>query len=223
MLSVAQMLVPWWKLPIVVIDFETTGVNAAECMPVEVAAVRFEDGAIVARASSLIDPGIPIPPEATAVHGIADEMVSSADEAFVAIVNALVQVDACDAMPCAYNANFDRTILHRLARAESSHEIESCRHADLPWLDPMVVVKHVDKFAKGKKLTDACARRGIQIGMQAHRAEADAILCGMLLFSTDVRKALGDQTISEVLRRQTIRAAEQEAEFAAWKARQPAQ
>ena len=46
--------------------------------PVQVALVRFEAGKPVATASSLLQPGIPIPAEATGIHGVTDEMVKGA-------------------------------------------------------------------------------------------------------------------------------------------------
>ncbi len=105
----------------------------------------------------------------------------------------------------------------------------ACSYLELetawPWLDPLVIVRHVDRFVRGTgrhKLTAVCERRGITLE-GAHRATADAEAAGRLLYSPDIRAALGDQTIGEVLRRQTIRAAEQDADFEAWRARQPKQ
>ena len=217
MISHAQHMLPWHQLRIVVLDFETTGVDPTQCAPVEVA------GDVVERASELINPGCPIPAEATFIHGITDEMVITAYPAAVAINNVLdrVLLDG-DAIPCAYNARFDSTIFRRImGEREGASELVALR--DWPWLDPLVVVRHVDRFVRGSgrhSLSAVCARRGIALE-GAHRATADAEAAGRVLFSEDVRAALGDATISEVLRRQTIRADEQEADFEAWRAKQP--
>ena len=69
MIRIADLVKPWHQLSYVIIDFETTGVEPTECLPVEVAAVRLEAGKVVARHSSLINPGIPIPEGAQAIHG----------------------------------------------------------------------------------------------------------------------------------------------------------
>jgi hypothetical protein len=73
------------------------------------------------------------------------------------------------AVPCAYNAPYDGVVLRDL--------VEWGR-----WLDPLVLVKGLDKYEKGKRLTDAAARRGIVLAQgAAHGAAADAMVAAMLL------------------------------------------
>ncbi len=61
--------------PLVFLDLETTGSDPAADRIVEIAGVRVEpDGARQER-TRRVNPGRPIPPEATAVHGIRDEDV----------------------------------------------------------------------------------------------------------------------------------------------------
>lgn len=225
MLTLFQHLQPWHTLPIAVLDFETTGPDPRTCAPVELAIVRFENGEPVARWSTLINPGVPIPVEAAAIHGITDAMVESAIP--VAMLASCIEVQAAellrDAMPCGYHGHaFDRVILHRFSY---DYQFGLVSMADWPWLDPLVMVRHVDRFVRGSgrhRLEAACGRRNIKIA-GAHRAAADAEAAGRLLFHHDIRAALGDQTITEVLRRQLIRAAEQDRDFEAWKAKQPPQ
>ena len=57
-------------------DLETTGIQPKTDAIVEIGAVRFEGSEPVGRFSTLINPGRPIPPEASAVNGITDEMVA---------------------------------------------------------------------------------------------------------------------------------------------------
>ncbi len=57
----------------VVLDTETTGLDAA--FPVEVSVLAV-DGTVLP--DTLVDPGMPIPAAATAIHGITDEMVAGA-------------------------------------------------------------------------------------------------------------------------------------------------
>ncbi|HUK64216.1 MAG TPA: 3'-5' exonuclease, partial [Dongiaceae bacterium] len=64
---------------VVVVDTETTGMSPAEGHAlVEVATVVLENGTIGETWSSLVRPGRPIPPDASAVHGITDAMVAGA-------------------------------------------------------------------------------------------------------------------------------------------------
>ncbi len=61
-----------------VIDVETTGFSPVADRVVEIGCAEVEDDQIVARWSTLVNPGRAIPAEATAVHGITDAMVSRA-------------------------------------------------------------------------------------------------------------------------------------------------
>lgn len=93
-----------------IVDCETTGVGESDRV-VELAVLPFDyerdTGRVVAvhePFASGVDPGIPIPAEATAIHGITDEMVagcSVTDEQVAAAIG-----DA--KLLLAYNAKFDR-------------------------------------------------------------------------------------------------------------------
>ena len=61
-----------------VIDVETTGFSPAADRIVELACALVDGGRVVAGWATLVDPGMPIPTYATAVHGITDEMVAGA-------------------------------------------------------------------------------------------------------------------------------------------------
>jgi DNA polymerase-3 subunit epsilon len=61
--------------PLVVLDLETTGTTPKTDRIVEVAAVKFMPGGERTRCHKRLNPGIPIPPAATAIHGIRDEDV----------------------------------------------------------------------------------------------------------------------------------------------------
>ena len=63
------------KRPIIFFDLETTGVDTARDRIVEVSMIKImPDGEEITRTRRL-NPGMPIPPEATAVHGITDDDV----------------------------------------------------------------------------------------------------------------------------------------------------
>lgn len=63
--------------PLAVIDLETTGPNVATDRIADIAIIkRLPDGGLE-RWSTLVNPGIPIPPAATAVHGITDAKVAN--------------------------------------------------------------------------------------------------------------------------------------------------
>jgi DNA polymerase-3 subunit epsilon len=60
---------------VVFFDLETTGVSTEHDRIVDIACIRQDPDGREETFISLVDPGMPIPPEATAVHGISDEMV----------------------------------------------------------------------------------------------------------------------------------------------------
>jgi DNA polymerase III epsilon subunit family exonuclease len=61
-----------------VIDVETTGFSPAVDRVVEIGCAEVDGDQIVARWSTLVNPGRAIPAEATAIHGITDAMVARA-------------------------------------------------------------------------------------------------------------------------------------------------
>lgn len=90
-------------LTYLVVDTETTGLDPAACKVVSVAGVWARPGAgIVRKESFLVDPCVPIPPEASAVHHIVDRHVQGAP--------LLAQV-----LPTFQGADFDLYAAHNAA------------------------------------------------------------------------------------------------------------
>jgi DNA polymerase-3 subunit epsilon len=206
----------WAAQSFCVIDFETTGLDAENERVVEMGVVVFEAGAITARRQWLIDPEKPIPAEATSVHGIGDDDVKGAPKFRELAEELLALLEA--RIPVAYNAEFDRRFLHaeftRAGHAPGDARPPALR-PDVVWVDPLVWVRELQKYEKGKKLTDVAARLGIPLD-NAHRADADAEAAGRVLL------ALAPQmpsTYGELVRLQAQYAVRQEADFQAWRAR----
>ncbi|MBO5903701.1 MAG: 3'-5' exonuclease [Tidjanibacter sp.] len=84
------------KRPIVFFDLETTGVDVTNDRIVEIAVVKVDPNGDKDVKVRRINPGMPIPPEATAVHGITDEDVKDAPR-FEQIARSLYAfIDGCD-------------------------------------------------------------------------------------------------------------------------------
>jgi DNA polymerase III epsilon subunit-like protein len=199
----------WHELPFTVIDFETTGLEEHD-RAVQVAAVRFENGEQVAQHSTLIDPEMPIPDEASKIHGIYYDDVKGAPTLSDAIAEVANKVPMADALPVAYNAQFDRRFW-----------LPDFTYPGLvfdvlwPWVDPLVFIRHAHKFWRGKgrhKLANVAEKYNVDPG-DSHTAIDDAITTGRILFSERMHKILGDVSIAELLRKQQLRAQEQEVEF----------
>ncbi len=102
-------------IPIVVFDFETTGLEARTERIIEIGAVKFVNRKESARFTQLINPGKNIPQNSTDINGITNEMVASAptiDSVFPALHDFM---RGC--LGVAHNADFDAGFLsHESAR-----------------------------------------------------------------------------------------------------------
>lgn len=91
-----------------IVDSETTGMEHGKDKAVEVGGILLEDGEILQRYESLVDPGIPIPAETSAIHHITDDMVKGAPSIDAALQPILAEdVDFI----IAHNAKFDQGFL----------------------------------------------------------------------------------------------------------------
>ena len=171
----------WVNHPIALIDVETTGKDAAIDRVVEIGIAIARQGVIVERKNWLVNPGRPIPKEASDVHGIGDEDVKDAPS-FEAVANDIVaMLDGC--IPAAYNAAFDRAFLGtELARVGVSLP------RDVEWLDPLVWARELQHAEKSRALGEVAERLGVVLE-NAHRASADAEAALSVLFALgrDVR------------------------------------
>jgi DNA polymerase III epsilon subunit-like protein len=169
----------WSEVDSAFLDTETTGVRIGFDKAVSVAAVRFENQLPVAKFSSLVNPGIPIPPESTLIHGITDDQVKDAptiEQVFK--MPALVEV-LKGAQPGAFNGPFDRNFVPAF-----------CEPWDWPWFDALPFVRMFDRYERGPgrhKLTAVCKRQGIEL-VNAHTAEADSEAAGLLYYKLGAMK-----------------------------------
>ncbi len=170
---------PLSEIPWASIDTETTGTNAQADRVIEVGIVLFQSGQVVEKKNWLINPGRPIPPDATKVHGITDADVAdkpSFAEVMPEIVEALQ-----GALPLAYNADFDRGfLLEELKRNQFSGERPPAFRNDVIWLDPLTWARELQKEHRSRALGDVCERLGISLE-NAHRATDDAEAAGHVL------------------------------------------
>jgi len=206
----------WEDIPFAVIDFETTGRDPETDRVIEIGVVTFVKGKVTSRESLLINPGIPVPEESRAVHGITDEELAGAPD-FAAAMPRLLEL-LQDKLPVAYNAPFDRGfLLSEIRRAApkgmTPGDMPPAARDAVVWVDPLVWAREILKELKSRRLGDVTKHFGIPLE-QAHRAAGDAEATGRVLL------ALAPQLpriYGELVRLQKRYAAFQEAEFAAWK------
>jgi DNA polymerase-3 subunit epsilon len=116
--------------PLVGFDLETTGINVERDRIVQIALVRIEPGGARRTFETLVNPECPIPPEASAVHGIKDADVR--DMPTFSQIRQDVEEFLKDADLAGFNSvNFDMPLLQaELGRAGSALEFEGVRHLD---------------------------------------------------------------------------------------------
>lgn len=163
---------PWQEIDIALLDVETTGRDASVDRVVEVGIVVGRHGEVVARYNWLINPGIPIPGDVSAVHGITDEMVKDKPRFEDAAPEIAQALRGC--VPAAYNALFDRAfIMSEFSRAKADVTGVPALARDVEWIDPLVWARDIQHDEKSRALGDVAARLGVKLE-QAHRASDDA-------------------------------------------------
>jgi DNA polymerase-3 subunit epsilon len=206
---------PEWSKTLVGFDLETTGLDLATSRIVTASIVRIDaSGDTVESKDWLINPGIEIPPEAAAVHGVTTEMarqegmdpklaLAEVAETLRSYFNALVPV-------VAFNAPYDFTILRNELVRNKLASVEA-----KPVVDPLVLDKKFVKFRKGKRtLGILCGHYSIEL-LNAHQSSADALAAVRLaqqqarIFSKDI-----DRDVTALHENQIAWSKEQDEDFA---------
>lgn len=168
-------------------DTETTGPNPLEDRIVTAAFIVRTPGADDRVFTWLINPGIPIPAEATAVHKVTDAMVQADGQdpktALDEIANYLAYAIGQGMPVIAFNQSFDWSILHHdLKRNGLPTMAERVGPGPLPLVDPHVIDKEFYRGVRGsgmRKLKPTADRYGVALS-DWHTAEADALAALMI-------------------------------------------
>ena len=171
------------------LDFETTGIDRFNDVPVSYALVSVVEGVVLRSWSGLIDPGRPVPPEATAVHGISTEQARDEGmplrDAMALVSDAVVAASERGAPLAGMKLDYDLTILDLAGDPCGQGLLE--RGWRGPVLDAGVIDRHFDPEREGRRtLVDLCSHYGIEIG-KAHDASADATASIEVLFALATR------------------------------------
>jgi DNA polymerase-3 subunit epsilon len=164
---------------IAVVDTETTGLYPSRDRLVEIAVmlleVERESGALVRVVDTyegLQDPGMPIPRQAIAVHGITDAMVRGRHIDLARVVDLLSAAD----LVVAHNSGFDKGFVRQLmAGADRLPWACSCR--GIPW-------RRLYGFLESTRLQHLAERLQVRAGT-AHRALGDVETTVNLILQAD--------------------------------------
>jgi len=170
--------------PLAVFDLETTGVNTSTDRIVEISIHKVMPNGKTETRTHRVNPGIPIPPKTTEIHGISDADIAN-EPSFVDLApNLFIFLNDCDL--AGFNSNrFDvPVIVEEFHRAGYDFDVTNRNLIDIQNIfhkkEPRTLVAAY-KFYCGKDLTNA------------HSAEADTlatyeILEAQLAKYTDLKK-----------------------------------
>jgi len=161
------------KRPLIFFDLETTGVDIANSRIVEIACIKIDVEGNKTEKHTLINPTIPIPKEASDVHGITDEKVANAPK-FIQLSKSLYDFfKDCDI--AGFNSdNFDIPLLVQ--------EFSRCNIMFGDWDMNTVDVLSVERMLRPNKLTDVYKRYTGKELEDAHSALADVNATIEILF-----------------------------------------
>jgi len=190
--SFDELGTPLRETTFVVVDLETTGGSSATCAITEIGAVKVRGGEVLGEFSTLVDPGMGIPPFITVLTGITEAMVAVAPKVSE-VLPAFLEF-AAGTVLVAHNAPFDVGFLRVAADREGR-----------PWpgfavVDTAVLARRVLSRDEVPNCKLASLARFFRSATEpCHRALADAratveVLHGLL----ERVGALGVQSLDEL-------------------------
>ena len=183
---------PLIALEAAVLDCETTGLDPAKARLIEIAAVALEGERIAAEPlfASLVDPGVPIPAAAAAVHGLDAQALAGAPGAALVLERCIQAV--ADRVLIGHSIGFDLAIVGA-----------ECRRAGLsPWQPAWVLDLRLLAQVAAPRLADYSLEAlavwlGVPLG-DRHRAAGDATATAALFLALVPRlREGGIRTLAE--------------------------
>lgn len=182
---------PVGEIEFVAFDFETTGLNPAVDRIVELGAVRFQRGAIIAEFNELVNPGISIGADSARITGITDAMVADKPP----VTDGLKRFTRFlgQAVLMAHNATFDLGFLRAALQSAGMSGVDN------QVIDTQLLAMKAFPRQKSYALQNLADELKLP-RKNAHRATDDAELCMRLfLASVDALSFMGDLELGEVL------------------------
>ncbi len=228
-------MIQWWNRHWIVYDLETTHVEPEQAHVVQCGVVVFNpgEGRVLKRYDLLVNPGVPIPAEATAIHGITDYRVKDAMPETQCIARLLALVEWCGHRPdCAfvtYNGfGYDDKVLDALSGGAWSKALDGFPRVDVLTLVRMDKIGRWWKGSGRHKLSAVAGRLGVKLDDEdrLHDASSDCVLTVNVLaallkdstFGKELRKLPPGPEVTAFLFEQ---AAKHEKDFQSWLAKQP--
>lgn len=167
----------WADGPLLAFDLETTGTDPMTALPVSFCLVYATGETVWKGRTGLIDPGVPIPEDARAVHGITDEMVQEKggglEDSVIGIAGELIRANVNDWPLVTMNGSYDLTVLDQCIKRTYGDGLRA-----MGWKGDVIDIRSldqiVDRYRPGSRNLAALAHQyGVLMG-DAHDAAADA-------------------------------------------------
>lgn len=184
--------IPWSSSRFAAFDLETTGREAGVDRIIEIGIVVFEDGEVVDRYQSLVDPEVELPEVITQVTGIKPEELVGQPKLADIIDEVMRRLTAQPLL--AYNAEFDLGMLRgELDRLGRTDELPPC-------IDPFPFCwEHLREKGHTKNAQLGTVSEYLGIPLEAaHRADHDAEACGRVMLELPNHVILPD-TLKQLL------------------------
>ncbi len=185
---------PLFALDAVALDLETTGLDPSQALIIEIGAVPVSRATVRSERaySRLVDPGTPIPPRSTEIHGITDAMVRGAGP----LAEAWVELDGVlqGRVLIGHSTGYDLAVLAAEARR---------RH--LPWTRPRALcVRLLSLIVAPALASHSLEALASWLGLEArdrHRALGDAETAARIFVAlVPLLQSKGIRTLAEAER-----------------------
>lgn len=201
----------WWEGRLIAFDLETTGLDVEEARIVTATVAAVGGGVATEIVTLMADPGIPIPEEASAVHGVTTERARAEGSDASYVVSKIVStlealLNAAEAL-VGFNMRYDLTILDRECRRYFIRPLQD--RGELRVIDGLVLDKHLDPYRKGSRRLEAvCEHYRCRLD-GAHDSAHDALAAARVAYRIGQTTELGHMTAKGLHDAQIEWAAEQ--------------
>ncbi|HGT2748147.1 TPA: 3'-5' exonuclease [Pseudomonas aeruginosa] len=161
----------WLASNALILDTETTGLDG-DAEVIELAVIDCAGQTLI---DTLVRPARPIPADATAIHGITDQMVAAAP-GWADVRAQLLELLASGRHLVIYNASYD---LRLIRQSDALHGLETpdmaAHCAMLTYAEHWGELDRRGIGYRWQRLGNAAVQQGVKIQGQAHRALADCL------------------------------------------------
>jgi DNA polymerase III epsilon subunit family exonuclease len=158
---------------------------------IEFGAVKFKDRQVLGSFDVLVNPGVPVTPDAVTISGISDDMLASKPAVEQALPDFMDFIS--DTVLVAHNAPFDMAFLRAALEMSGMSDVQNVV------IDTQVLAQKAYPRLKSYSLQNLVSELSLAQG-NAHRALDDAVMCKDLFLScAESLSFMGEITLGEVL------------------------